>query len=137
MKIACIGAGPAGLYFAISMKLRDTRHEIHVFERNRADEAEQRRQDEAYLNLLGAQRIPDPTTAGDFCRRFESRHLQQLHAAFDELGLEYSDTQANFVFVNCERDSKELFQQLIRTLLRAAVGEMVELAEHHQILLSC
>lgn len=34
MKIACIGGGPAGLYFAISMKLRDQRHEIHVFERN-------------------------------------------------------------------------------------------------------
>ena len=34
MKIACIGAGPAGLYFAISMKLRDPAHEIHVFERN-------------------------------------------------------------------------------------------------------
>ena len=34
MKIACIGGGPAGLYFAISMKLRDPRHEIEVFERN-------------------------------------------------------------------------------------------------------
>ena len=34
MKIACIGGGPAGLYFAISMKLRDSRHEVHVFERN-------------------------------------------------------------------------------------------------------
>ncbi|MBA2771742.1 MAG: NAD(P)-binding protein, partial [Sphingomonas sp.] len=36
MKIACIGGGPAGLYFAISMKLRDSRHEIEVFERNPA-----------------------------------------------------------------------------------------------------
>ena len=34
MKIACIGGGPAGLYFGISMKLRDPRHEIHLFERN-------------------------------------------------------------------------------------------------------
>ena len=31
MKIACIGGGPAGLYFAISMKLRDPAHEVHVF----------------------------------------------------------------------------------------------------------
>ena len=30
------------------------------------------RNNEAYLNALGAQRIVDPTTAGDFCRRFES-----------------------------------------------------------------
>jgi anthraniloyl-CoA monooxygenase len=34
MRIACIGGGPAGLYFAISMKLRDPAHDIHVFERN-------------------------------------------------------------------------------------------------------
>ncbi len=34
MRIACIGGGPAGLYFAISMKLLDPRHEVHVFERN-------------------------------------------------------------------------------------------------------
>ena len=30
------------------------------------------RNDEVYLDALGAQRIPDPTTAGDFCRRFEA-----------------------------------------------------------------
>jgi len=34
VRIACIGGGPAGLYFAISMKLRDPGHEIEVFERN-------------------------------------------------------------------------------------------------------
>jgi len=36
VKIACVGAGPAGLYFAISMKLRDAAHEIEIFERNPA-----------------------------------------------------------------------------------------------------
>ena len=34
MRIACVGGGPAGLVFAISMKLRDPAHEIVVFERN-------------------------------------------------------------------------------------------------------
>ena len=34
MRIACVGGGPAGLYFAISMKLRDPAHEIEIFERN-------------------------------------------------------------------------------------------------------
>src|SRR5947199_4510769 len=34
MKIACIGGGPAGLYFAISMKLRDPAPQIEVFERS-------------------------------------------------------------------------------------------------------
>lgn len=34
MRIACAGGGPAGLYFALSMKLRDPSHAIEVFERN-------------------------------------------------------------------------------------------------------
>jgi hypothetical protein len=36
------------------------------------DHLELRRNDESYLDALGAPRIPDPTTAGDFCRRFEA-----------------------------------------------------------------
>jgi len=38
MRIACLGGGPAGLYFAISMKLRDASHEVVVIERNRPDD---------------------------------------------------------------------------------------------------
>jgi len=38
MRVACLGGGPAGLYFAISMKLRDPSHEVVVFERNRASD---------------------------------------------------------------------------------------------------
>lgn len=38
MRIACLGGGPAGLYFAISMKLRDPSHEVVVIERNRAND---------------------------------------------------------------------------------------------------
>jgi len=45
---------------------------------------ELRRQDEAYLNALGAGRIPDPTTAGDFCRRFQAEDLENLQQAIDE-----------------------------------------------------
>jgi hypothetical protein len=37
----------------------------------RLEHLEERRNDEAYLDALGAPRIPDPTTAGDFCRRFD------------------------------------------------------------------
>ncbi|TNE41356.1 MAG: bifunctional salicylyl-CoA 5-hydroxylase/oxidoreductase [Sphingomonadales bacterium] len=36
MRIACLGGGPAGIYFAISMKVRNPDHEVHVFERNRS-----------------------------------------------------------------------------------------------------
>jgi anthraniloyl-CoA monooxygenase len=35
MRVACLGAGPAGLYFAISLKLRDPSHDVLVVERNR------------------------------------------------------------------------------------------------------
>jgi anthraniloyl-CoA monooxygenase len=38
MKIAVLGGGPAGLYFAISMKLRDAAHDVTVIERNRPDD---------------------------------------------------------------------------------------------------
>lgn len=38
MRVACLGGGPAGLYFAISMKLRDPSHQITVIERNKAND---------------------------------------------------------------------------------------------------
>ncbi len=38
MKVVCLGGGPAGLYFAISMKLRDAAHQVVVIERNKADD---------------------------------------------------------------------------------------------------
>jgi hypothetical protein len=44
---------------------------------------EQRRQDEVYLDALGAQRIPDPTTAGDFCRRFDEAAIEALQTAIN------------------------------------------------------
>lgn len=38
MKVLCLGGGPAGLYFAISMKLRDPSHQVVVMERNKAND---------------------------------------------------------------------------------------------------
>ena len=38
MQVLCLGGGPAGLYFAISMKLRDPTHQVTVLERNRAND---------------------------------------------------------------------------------------------------
>ncbi len=38
MKVLCLGGGPAGLYFAISMKLRDPSHQVTVLERNKAND---------------------------------------------------------------------------------------------------
>jgi hypothetical protein len=48
------------------------------------EDIELRRQDEVYLDALGAQRIPDPTTAGDFCRRFDRLDIESLQSAMNE-----------------------------------------------------
>jgi hypothetical protein len=45
---------------------------------------ELRRNDEVFLNALGAQRIPDPTTAGDFCRRFIESDVLTLMDSINE-----------------------------------------------------
>jgi hypothetical protein len=42
------------------------------------EDLERLRNDEVYLDALGAQRIPDPTTAGDFCRRFAAADVETL-----------------------------------------------------------
>jgi hypothetical protein len=42
------------------------------------EDIELRRNDEAFLDGLGAQRIPDPTTSGDFTRRFEEDDILSL-----------------------------------------------------------
>jgi hypothetical protein len=44
---------------------------------------DRRRNDDAFLDALGARRIPDPTTAGDFCRRFTPADLDTLQDAID------------------------------------------------------
>ncbi len=54
---------------------------------------ELRRQDEIYLDALGAQRIPDPTTAGDFCRRFEEPAINALQVAINETRVRVWRTQ--------------------------------------------
>jgi len=48
------------------------------------EDLELRRQDEVFLDALGARRIPDPTTAGDFCRRFTQDHIDILQNIFNQ-----------------------------------------------------
>jgi hypothetical protein len=49
------------------------------------DDIERQRNDLAYLDALGARAIPDPTTAGDFCRRFESEDVWSLMEAINKV----------------------------------------------------
>ena len=47
------------------------------------DDIELRRNDETYMDALGAERIPDPTTAGDFTRRFSEEEVGELMEAIN------------------------------------------------------
>ena len=59
---------------------------------------ELRRHDEGYLNALGAQRIPDPTTAGDFCRRFNWWTVYVLMEVFNDIRLKVWRQQPDSFF---------------------------------------
>jgi hypothetical protein len=54
---------------------------------SRLEHIEARRNDEVFLDALGADRIPDPTTAGDFCRRFAEADVITLMEVFNETRL--------------------------------------------------
>jgi Transposase DDE domain group 1 len=49
------------------------------------EDIERLRQDESYLEAVGAERVPDPTTAGDFLRRFDRDSLCGLMQGMDEV----------------------------------------------------
>jgi hypothetical protein len=65
---------------------------------------ELRRTDEAFLDALGARRLPDPTTAGDFCRRFTREHIATLQEVFDETRLRAWAGQPAAFFERAEID---------------------------------
>lgn len=47
------------------------------------EDLERLRQDESYMDMVGAERIPDPTTAGDFLRRFAAASIGELQETFN------------------------------------------------------
>jgi len=49
------------------------------------EDIEKLRNDEVFLDALGAQRIPDPTTAGDFCRRFNRDNVETLMDTINQI----------------------------------------------------
>jgi hypothetical protein len=49
------------------------------------EDIELRRNDVNFLDALGARRIPDPTTAGDFCRRFAQADIENLQNIFNKV----------------------------------------------------
>jgi len=49
------------------------------------DDIEIRRQDLVFLDALGARSIPDPTTAGDYCRRFDAEAVLRLMLVVNDI----------------------------------------------------
>ncbi len=84
----------------------------------RIEHLELRRNDEVYLNALGAERIPDPTTAGDFCRRFSEAHVVALMDAINQTRLRVWSEQPS-----------EFFQEAILDADGSLVGTDAECKE--------
>ncbi|MEO8009116.1 MAG: IS1380 family transposase [Betaproteobacteria bacterium] len=72
------------------------------------EDLELRRNDEVYLDALGAQRIPDPTTAGDFCRRFDEPDIQALMNAVNDVRMKVWRRQPESFFAQAIIESDGL-----------------------------
>jgi hypothetical protein len=103
-----LSAGGIGAMILLARRIgliRDIDHNLHVLRRHlpyhesdhvlniafnllaggtRIEHLERRRNDEAYLNAFDAQRLPDPTTEGDFCRRFAEPDVVALMDAINQ-----------------------------------------------------
>ena len=105
--------------------IHDIDHNLHLFKRHlpyhesdhvlniafnilaggkRIEHLELRRNDEVYLNALGAERIPDPTTEGDFCRRFAESDVVTLIDALNETRLRVWSQQPSAFFTEAILD---------------------------------
>jgi hypothetical protein len=106
-----IAAGGIGAIHLLAQRtglVRDIDEHVHVLKRHlpyhesdhvlniaynilaggsRIEHLELRRNDEVFLDALGAERIPDPTTAGDFCRRFQPGDVLELMDAINQARL--------------------------------------------------
>ena len=85
----------------------------------RLEDIELRRNDEAFLEALGTERIPDPTTAGDFCRRFDEGDIRSLMRAADDARLNVWAKQPKKFF---DRATIDLDGTLVVTTGECKVG---------------
>lgn len=107
-KVRGIAPGGIGAIYLLARQvglIRDIDRDLHLLKRHlpyhesdhvlniaynllaggsRLEHLEVRRHDEVFLDALGARRIPDPTTAGDFCRRFTEGDVVRLMDTFNE-----------------------------------------------------
>jgi hypothetical protein len=69
------------------------------------EDIELRRNDRTHLDALGTETIPDPTTAGDFCRRFSPPDIEALMEAINEARLRVWAEQPDSFFATARIDA--------------------------------
>jgi len=69
------------------------------------EDIERLRNDDVYLDAVGADRIPDPTTAGDFCRRFAVEHVEILQEVINGIRLKVWSQQGPEFFAEAIIDA--------------------------------
>jgi Transposase DDE domain group 1 len=121
-RVRGLSAGGIGAIFLLAQKIeliKDIDRNLHLLKRHlpyhesdhvlniafnivaggeRIEHLELRRNDEVYLDALGAKRIPDPTTAGDFCRRFHEADVLTLMDTINESRLRVWAQQSSEFF---------------------------------------
>jgi hypothetical protein len=120
-RVQGLAAGGIGAMHLLASRIgliRDIDHNLHVLKQHRPyhesdhvlniafnilaggkclEHIELRRNDEVYLNALDAERLPDPTTEGDFCRRFSEADVVTLLDAINQTRLRvWSQQPADF-----------------------------------------
>lgn len=85
----------------------------------RLEDMELRRNDFAFLEAIGAETLPDPTTAGDYCRRYNESAIRSLQDAIDEARLNVWKSQPSNFF---EEAIIEMDGSMCETTGRCKVG---------------
>ena len=120
MRIACVGGGPAGLYFALLLKLREPGHDITVFERT----------------APGVARGWGVTLWGDLLEKLYSvdpesaREIEQASASWDTAVLEVRDEQFPAA---CGRGYGIRRQRLLQILAHRAQAAGVHVEFNHEV----
>lgn len=120
MRIACVGGGPAGLYFSLLLKLREPRHDITIFERS-APGATRGWGVVFWGDLLEELYSADPESA---------REIEQASFPWDNHVVELRGEQ---VPSSASRGYGIRRQRLLDILVRRALGSGVRIEFEHEV----
>lgn len=121
MRIACVGGGPAGLYFALLLKLREPRHDITIFERS-APGATRGWGVVFWGDLLEKLYSADPESA---------REIEQASFPWDK---QVVDVRGEQVLSGASRGYGIRRQRLLDILARRALGLGVHIEFDHEVM---